>query len=104
MPNLTNIGDRARGLPNGRVLDVGASAPVQASVLENETVQRWIKLGFVTSDATVTTPEPDEDEGDEKDALIAALAEYGVTKNRRSSVESLKAALAEAKAAEEESE
>lgn len=105
MPNITNTGKRPRGLPNGHVLAVGASAFVQASILENETVKDWIERGILTTDAPkAETAEESEvvEEGDEKDTLIAALAEYGITKDRRSSVESLQKALADAQAADEE--
>lgn len=97
------------GLPNGTLLEPGTRTRVKAwaSVSNHRTVRRWIGAGLlvVIEEAGDVQPEtetaPPVDQKDEKDELIAKLAALGITKNRRSSLETLQAALAEATKAPE---
>ena len=85
----------------------GDTKTVPDSVKSFAVVQAWFKAGMISE----TPNEPvkpagqeqtDEDsnversgDDDEKDALIAKLAEHGIDKTRRSSVRTLREALAE---------
>lgn len=116
MTNVTNTCKQPLGLPSGIVVPPGATVAVPSweADAQNKVVKSWLRARvLVVGGATPPAPEPDpvedasetttqqpEDERDEKDILIAELAEYGITKNRRSSVETLRAALAEAQAGE----
>lgn len=128
MTNVTNTSKQPLGLPSGILVPPGATVAVPnwASDASNRVVQAWLRNGILRADAPAAKPDaggkggkakPDaggdssdesedggegegegEGEADEKGLLIAELAALGITKNRRSSVETLQAALAEAKA------
>lgn len=103
-------------LPDGTHLAPGVSTPVYdwAELSKNHVISAWVKAGVLIVDpgppsAYISNEAPEEheeppvvsnqdeqiDEKDEKDELIAKLAGHGIHKDRRSSVETLKALLAE---------
>lgn len=127
MPKLTNRNRKNPvNLPGVQRLKSGESCTVTAAQLktlrENPIVDHWIKTGILALGENDILPPPsaapkdllapDEIEEDEvtdeanddeaneaeqKDALIAELAKYNVDKDRRSSVDTLRALLDKAK-------
>lgn len=97
MTNVTNTSKQPLGLPSGIVVQPGETVAVPSweSDSGNRIVQAWVHNGILKADSDGDNESADE--RDEKDVLIEALAEYGITKTRRSSVEALQAALDEAK-------
>ncbi|GFO81229.1 MAG: hypothetical protein A49_08560 [Methyloceanibacter sp.] len=71
---------------------------VWAKMKSHDILKAWLKAGVIEVEGAEAS---DDNDDAEKDALIAELAKYGVEKNRRSSVETLKKALEEAIAAKE---
>lgn len=99
MAIITNNHKSPLGLPGGTVLDPGVETPVHNwhAVKDNNVVAAWVKARILVVETEIAPA--DESKGaltDEKDEVLAALAERGIKKDRRSSLESLKAALAEA--------
>lgn len=105
---VTNMHKSPLGLSNGVVLEPGKSTLVRDwdQVSKNHIVAAWVRAKIIRIDGA-ETPAPaskaDYDHGEaaereEKDQLIAELKTFGIDKNRRSSVETLRELLAEAKA------
>lgn len=112
MIKLVNKSNRSRGIPvsHGRSAIVAVGQSVEITEDDAEAIQKnvvasgWLKNGLIAIEGSIDLPNADyadESEDERKDALIAELAEYGVTKNKRSSVAKLEEALEEAKAAAE---
>lgn len=112
MIKLVNKSNRSRGIPvsHGRSAIVAAGQSVEITEDDAEAIKKnavasgWLNNGLIAIEGTNGLPDTDdaaESEDARKDALIAELAEYGVTKNKRSSVAKLEEALEEAKAATE---
>lgn len=96
-----NIGLADHFLPAGATVEV-ADWPKHA---ENVVIKAWLAAGVISIGATATkitlppvVTKGEEGEEDEKDALITMLAQHGIRKDRRSSVESLREALEQATA------
>lgn len=99
MAIITNNHKSPLGLPGGTVLAPGAKTPVHNwhAVKDNKVVAAWVKARILTvQDEVAPVAAQKNAVTDEKDEVLAALAERGIKKDRRSSLESLKAALAEA--------
>ena len=121
---ITNHSRSPLGIPGHGMIAPGQSMPdVPESIKDNTVVAAWFKAGMLVENGEPAKPEkhtaaakpkpppsrlvketeiPDMDnvegngDGDEKDALIAKLAEHGIDKTRRSSVAKLREALDEA--------
>lgn len=111
MTTVTNNHRGPIGLPNGIVLAPGSKTlvPSWPDVAGNAVVKAWVRNKILAVEAAPDAlPQPAEDdrtpEQIEKDDLLAALSEFGIEKTRRSSVESLRAALEDAKLAAAASE
>lgn len=98
MAIVTNTHTGPLGLPTGQVLERNTPTPVSnwPAIRANPVVASWIRNGLLTSeDDPVRELYPGElpngvvPAADEKDELIAKLADKGITKDRRSSVETL---------------
>lgn len=106
MITLRNPSDKDRQLPSGLVIPAGGTADaLQAFWARDKTdpkVAKWLAKGLLVEGPGEAEPVTEQTELDELDILIAKLAKHGITKTRRSSVESLRAALdkAESEAAE----
>ena len=88
---MTNIISKHNGplaLPAGPTLAPGNTVFVERwhFIKDHAVVKAWLKAGVLAVEKDVTS------DPDEKDALIAALADLGIRKTRRSSVESLRQA------------
>lgn len=106
MATITNNHQGPIGLPNGIVLAPGSKTlvPSWPDVAGNAVVKAWVRNKILAVEAApdaLPDPPADDRTGEqiEKDDLIAALADFGIEKTRRSSVESLRAALEDAKLA-----
>lgn len=119
MTNVTNNYNRNLCLPNGVVIDSGKSSDVQGwdKLSKHKVVAKWLESGVlsagksskkdepeVVEDVQLTEQEPEEaadevnepSEDEQKEELIAQLAELGVKADKRSSVEKLQEKLEEA--------
>lgn len=98
---LKNVSRSDVGLPGGQ-LEPGAITEVDDSLTENRIVAAWIKAGVLQvvegaliqsttmADASSRFVEGVADQ-DEKDQLIDMLAERGIKRTRRTSLEKLRA-------------
>jgi hypothetical protein len=102
MIRLTNTSSKPRTLPNGVTIPPGVSAGVDASEWgrdkEAGDMPTLLRKGLLVEDGA-SADAGGATELDEADILIAKLAKHGIVKTRRSSVESLAAALEKAEAA-----
>lgn len=123
MTNVTNNYNRNLGLPNGVVIAAGESADVAGwdKLSKHKVVAKWLESGVLSVGKSSKKDEPEvvekvkiteevtdpshaevEDaldqlsEDEEKESLIAQLAELGVKADKRSSVEKLQEKLEEA--------
>lgn len=123
MTNVTNNYNRNLGLPNGVVIAAGESADVAGwdKLSKHKVVAKWLESGVLSAGKPSKKDEPEvvekvkiteevaepsqaevEDaldqlsEDEEKESLIAQLAELGVKADKRSSVEKLQEKLEEA--------
>lgn len=123
MTNVTNNYNRNLGLPNGVVIAAGESADVAGwdKLSKHKVVAKWLESGVLSVGKSSKKDEPEvvekvqiteevtepsqaevEDaldqlsEDEEKESLIAQLAELGVKADKRSSVEKLQEKLDEA--------
>ena len=99
MAIITNNHKSPLGLPGGTVLDPGVKTSVHNwnAVKDNKVVAAWVKARILIVEAEAAPVAAHKAAvDDDKGAILAALAERGIKKDRRSSLESLKAALAEA--------
>lgn len=123
MTNVTNNYNRNLGLPNGVVIAAGESADVAGwdKLSKHKVVAKWLESGVLSAGKSSKKDEPEvvekvkiteevnepsqaevEDaldklsEDEEKELLIAKLAEMGVKADKRSSVEKLQEKLDEA--------
>ena len=123
MTNVTNNYNRNLGLPNGVVIASGESADVAGwdKLSKHKVVAKWLESGILSAGKSSKKDEPEvvenvqvteevtepsqaevEDaldqlsEDEEKESLIAQLAELGVKADKRSSVEKLQEKLEEA--------
>lgn len=123
MTNVTNNYNRNLGLPNGVVIAAGESADVTGwdKLSKHKVVAKWLESGVLSAGKSSKKDEPEvvekvkiteevtepsqaevEDaldqlsEDEEKESLIAQLAELGVKADKRSSVEKLQEKLDEA--------
>lgn len=123
MTNVTNNYNRNLGLPNGVVIAAGESADVAGwdKLSKHKVVAKWLESGVLSAGKSSKKDEPEvvekvkiteevtepsqaevEDaldqlsEYEEKESLIAQLAELGVKADKRSSVEKLQEKLDEA--------
>lgn len=109
---VTNNTRVTLGLPQAGPVEPGQSIDIPDSVAQNRIVSVWIGKGMLTvngkAKASAAKPEDpakgEADEGDEKDQIIAELAELGITRDKRTSLPNLRTTLEEAKADAEESE
>lgn len=110
MIKLVNKSNRSRGIPvsHGRSAIVAAGQSVEITEDDAEAIKKnavasgWLKNGLIAIEVATGLPDTDdtaESDDARKEELIAELAEYGISKNKRSSVATLEEALAEAKAA-----
>lgn len=102
MVTLTNNSGRDRGVPvaHGRNVTVERGASIEISDADAEAVEKnsvasqWLKAGYISlSDGEPATENNDDAR---KEQLIAELAELGVKKTKRASVETLEQALDDA--------
>lgn len=123
MTNVTNNHDRSLGLPGGVVIEAGKSQDVPGwdKLSKHKVVAKWLESGILSAGKSSKKDEPEvvenvqvteevtepsqaevEDaldqlsEDEEKESLIAQLAELGVKADKRSSVEKLQEKLEEA--------
>lgn len=109
MTNVTNNYNRNLGLPNGVVIAAGESADVSGwdKLSKHNVVAKWLESGVLSTGKSSKKDEPEvvedvqlteqeQDEDDQKEDLIAQLAELGVKADKRSSVEKLQEKLDEA--------
>ena len=123
MTNVTNNYNRNLGLPNGVVIAAGESADIAGwdKLSKHKVVAKWLESGVLSAGKSSKKDEPEvvedvniteevtepsqaevEDaldqlsEDEEKESLIAQLAELGVKADKRSSVEKLQEKLEEA--------
>lgn len=123
MTNVTNNYNRNLGLPNGVVIAAGESADIAGwdKLSKHKVVAKWLESGVLSAGKSSKKDEPEvvekvkiteevtepsraevEDaldqlsEDEEKESLIAQLAEIGVKADKRSSVEKLQEKLEEA--------
>lgn len=103
MAKVTNTDKRSPRSIAGVVIPPGATREVPDSELERvhgkPVVAGWLRSGILTIDGEVGASDEDL-EAAEKERLIEELGKLGVTKTKRSSLESLQKALEEAQAAE----
>lgn len=107
MIKLVNKSNRSRGIPvsHGRsaIVAVGQSVEITEddaeAIKKNAVASGWLKNGLIAIEVATGLPDTAESDDARKEELIADLAEYGISKNKRSSVATLEEALAEAKAA-----
>jgi hypothetical protein len=99
---ITNTHKTEVCLPNGVFLkpNVPTTVPDWPEISQNLVVKAWVRAKILVTDDSKSEPvkQGSSEEGDEKDQLIAELATFGIEKNRRSSEETLRALLDEAKA------
>lgn len=98
---VTNKGGKTLGMPNGVALATGASTEITTDQAKSAIVAAWIARGFLeVRQSAPAEPQADtgESEADEKDQLIAALADHEVYRDRRTSLENLRALLDEVRA------
>ncbi len=123
MTNVTNNHDRSLGLPGGVVIESGKAQDVPGwdKLSKHKVVAKWLEAGVLSAGKSSKKDEPEvvesvqvteevtepsqaevEDaldqlsEDEEKESLIAQLAELGVKADKRSSVEKLQEKLDEA--------
>jgi RNase P/RNase MRP subunit POP5 len=104
MIRLTNASSKPRTLPNGVTVPPGVSVGVDFKEWERDSaigemptlLRKGLLVEFIDLDAAAAGAKT---ELDEADILIAKLAKHGIVKTRRSSVESLAAALEKAESA-----
>lgn len=113
---LTNTTSKTLGLPKANPVAPGATVEVEDSVVHNRIVAAWIGKGMLIVEGKAPpAQESEEDEttdnGMTKDQIIAELAEYGVTRDKRTSkanltslLEEVRAERADTKAGEDEAE
>lgn len=116
MTNVTNNHDRSLGLPGGVVIEAGKAQDVPGwdKLSKHKVVAKWLESGILSAGKSSKKDEPEvvenvqfteevsepsqaevEDaldqlsEDEEKESLIAQLAELGVKADKRSSVEKL---------------
>lgn len=96
---ITNTHKTTVGLPNGIMLEPGKPTLVRdwPEISKNLVVQAWVRAKILKVEEA-EQPDPIKPDGDEKDELIAELKALGVKKDRKSSVEKLRALLEKAKA------
>lgn len=103
MTEVTNNGKQTPiGLPGGTLVGPGQTATVKnwEKIKGHPVVAHYLSHGVLT--VSEGAPDTAEDEKDEKAALIAELATYGIEANSRSKVETLRAKLEEAKEAQQQ--
>ena len=97
------------GIPGYGMIEPNGSKIVAESIKDHIVIAAWFKAGMLVEDGVQDDPpkpEGQEDttedsniehsgDDDEKDALIAALADNGIHKTRRSTVKTLREALSE---------
>jgi hypothetical protein len=102
MATVTNNTPRTPlGLPGGIVVAPGESKniPGWAAIKDNAIVKAWVKAKVLTVEGFTDAPTPavqTQVVADEKDEILRQLAELGIRKDKRTSLEKLKAALDEA--------
>lgn len=101
MAVIRNTNRSPVALPGHGLIDPGKEAEVRnwSALQDNPIIRAWVKAGILLVVSEDPKSGPQSAVTDEKDELIARLAELGVKKNRRSSVESLQEALVEAEQA-----
>lgn len=116
MTNVTSHHDAPLGLPGGPVIPAGKTVFVDkwSFIKDHHVVQAWLKAGVISAEDAEDEPvEPGTDDASEnppvnpaadaenvqKDELIRKLAELGIKRNRRYSVENLQEQLDAALAA-----
>lgn len=123
MTNVKNNHDRSLGLPGGIVIEAGKAQDVPGwdKLSKHKVVAKWLESGILSAGKSSKKEEPEvvenvqfteevsepsqaevEDaldqlsEDEEKESLIAQLAELGVKADKRSSIEKLQEKLEEA--------
>lgn len=101
MVNVTNNTPRTPlGLPGGLVIEPGKTVPVPnwTAIKDNHVVKAWVKSKLLTVSGEEAAPVQAAQQavGDEKETILAKLEALGIKKDKRTSLEKLKAALAEA--------
>jgi hypothetical protein len=92
---VTNNSRAPLGIPGYGMLEPNSSKNVAESVKDNNVVAAWFKAGMLVEDSEPAKPAAREEhsDDDEKDTLIAELADKGIQKSRRSTVKTLREAL-----------
>lgn len=103
MIELTNTARSPLGLPNGLLLEPRAVISLRPSewdaMKDNKIVVAWQKNGMLATSAPAA-PAPVKTPADgEKTDVLAKLEAFGIKKDKRTSLENLQKALAEAEAA-----
>ncbi|CTQ67137.1 hypothetical protein [Roseibium alexandrii] len=103
MTNVTSKYEGPLGLPGGPVIPAGGTVLVEKwdIIKEHQVVKAWRDAGVIFAEEPEDTADNTDKDAEkaQKDLLIAELAELGIEKNRRSSLETLQEALDAAKAA-----
>lgn len=90
MTDVTNNHDTALGLPDGSVIASGETKFIDSweSMRNHAVVSAWVEAGVLSSSASK--------DADDKESIIAQLAELGIKADKRASVEKLQEKLDEA--------
>lgn len=96
--NVTNRSKTPVGIPGNYLLEPGETRFIHnwPEVQDNRIIQQWVRRGVLAVETVAPKAPSAISEDVEKDALIARLKEYGITRNKRASVEKLRALLVEA--------
>ena len=99
---VTNNHKTDLGLPNGQVLRSGQPTDVRGwdQVKDNAVIAAWVKSGILTVNGSAAVDSALNIASTDKDALVARLAELGVKTDKRKTVDTLQAMVAEAEAKE----
>jgi hypothetical protein len=108
MIELKNTSRSPLGLPNGRLLEPRAVISLRPAewdaMKDNKIVVAWQKNGMLASSVPPATSPVKPPADNEKAEVLAKLEALGIKKDKRTSLENLQKALAEAEAAADESE
>lgn len=94
MTEVTNNHHTALAMPDGTAIAAKETKSFDnwAENAKNGVVAHWVEVGLLS----VSGDDTDDADGDEKDVLIAKLAELGIKADKRASVEKLQEKLEEA--------
>lgn len=88
---VTNKGSKTLGMPNGVALAANAGTDITPDEARTAIVSAWIARGILEVSQSGGDSMHAEEPEDEKDRLIADLARHGVYRDRRTSIDNLRA-------------